>query len=37
VFDLFMSQITDVFRIGLLVALVFANRRTAQATARSCH
>jgi len=32
VLDVFLSQITDVFRIGLLVALVLTARRTVQAT-----
>lgn len=30
--DVFLTQITDVFRIGLLVALVLTARRTVQAT-----
>lgn len=30
--DVFLSQITDVFRIGLLVALVLTARRTAGTT-----
>ena len=31
---LFLSQITDVFRIGLLVALVYTTWRTASATGK---
>jgi hypothetical protein len=32
--DLFLSQVTDVFRIGLLIALVATAMRTAQAVGR---
>lgn len=30
--DLFLSQITDVFRIGLIAALIYTTQRTRQAT-----
>ena len=30
--DLFLSQITDVFRIGLIAALLYTTQRTRQAT-----
>jgi hypothetical protein len=32
--DLFLTQLTDPFRIGLLVALIFTTVRTAQVTGR---
>jgi threonine/homoserine efflux transporter RhtA len=32
VLDLFISQVSDVFRIGLLAALVYTTWRTSQAT-----
>jgi hypothetical protein len=32
--DLVLSQLTDVFRIGLMVGLVFTMRRTAAVTGR---
>ncbi len=34
VIDLILSQITDVFRIGLIIALVITMRRTATVTGR---